>query len=37
MEAVGCGFSMPIEKPDGVNGNLVNRRIEIYINRPADK
>ncbi|MEI8138997.1 MAG: OmpA family protein [bacterium] len=35
MEAVGCGFSMPIEKPDLINGNLANRRIEIYINRPA--
>ncbi|MEI8352511.1 MAG: OmpA family protein, partial [bacterium] len=35
MEAVGCGFSMPIEKPDLINGNPANRRIEIYINRPA--
>lgn len=35
MEAIGCGFSMPIEKPDLVKGNLANRRIEIYINRPA--
>lgn len=35
MEAVGCGFSTPMEKPDLVNGNPANRRIEIYINRPA--
>ncbi len=37
MEAVGYGFSMPKEKPDLTNGNPGNRRIEIYINRPASK
>ena len=35
METVGYGFSKPMEKPDLVNGNLANRRIEIYIIRPA--
>lgn len=35
LEAAGYGFSRPVEKPDLEKGNLANRRIEIYIRRPA--
>jgi outer membrane protein OmpA-like peptidoglycan-associated protein/opacity protein-like surface antigen len=31
MTAVGYGFSRPKEKPDLVNGNPNNRRVEVYI------
>lgn len=31
MTVAGYGFSRPQEKPDLANGNLANRRIEIYI------
>jgi outer membrane protein OmpA-like peptidoglycan-associated protein len=31
MDAVGYGFSRPKEKPDLINGNPNNRRVEIYI------
>jgi outer membrane protein OmpA-like peptidoglycan-associated protein len=34
MEAVGYGSARPREKPDLENGNLANRRIEIYIKAP---
>jgi len=35
MTAVGYGFSRPKAPNDPVNGNPVNRRVEIYI-RPSD-
>jgi outer membrane protein OmpA-like peptidoglycan-associated protein len=36
LKAVGYGFSRPKVKPDLVNGNPENRRVEVYI-RGADK
>ncbi|OVE76249.1 hypothetical protein BVX97_01700 [bacterium E08(2017)] len=36
LKAVGYGFSRPKEKPDLVNGNPANRRVEVYIRNASD-